>query len=56
MSRYHSICTECGFEDTNDKDTPEDCGHFFFAIVDHIEPGHDDEDEDEDEDDEDGYI
>lgn len=46
MSRYHSVCTECGFEDTNDEDTPEDCGHFFFAIVDHY--GHDEED-DEDE-------
>ncbi len=45
MSRYHSICEECGFEDTNDEETPEDCGHFFFRIVDHIEEGHDDEEE-----------
>lgn len=36
MSRYHSICTECGFEDHNDGIVAEDyCGHTFWAIVDH---------------------
>lgn len=49
MSRYHSVCMECGFEDTNDEDTPEDCGHTFFAIVDHIEAGHDEDNEEDDE-------
>lgn len=44
MSRYHSICTECGFEDFNDGTIEEDCGHPFWAIVDHY--GHyEDEDE-----------
>lgn len=47
MSRYHSICTECGFEDPNDGSLEQDCGHPFWEIVDHIEPGHDEEDEDE---------
>lgn len=53
MSRYHSICETCGFEDPNDGSIEEDCGHHFFVIIDHVtdDPEHDDppeEDEDED--------
>ncbi len=45
MSRYHSICETCGMEDPNDGTLDHDCGHPFWAIVDHIEEGHDDEEE-----------
>jgi hypothetical protein len=47
MSKYHSICMECGLEDPNDGSLVEDCGHPFWAIIDHIDYGHDDEDEEE---------
>lgn len=35
MSKYHSICQECGFEDPNDGSLDDDCGHPFWEIVDH---------------------
>lgn len=46
MSRYHSVCTTCGMEDPNDGSLEEDCGHPFWAIVDHNEPGHDEDEND----------
>lgn len=55
MSRYHSVCETCGFEDPNDGSIEEDCGHPFFSIIDHYEhhpfktltPYKDDQDGDE---------
>lgn len=49
MSRYHSVCMECGFEDPNDGTQEEDCGHPFFAIMDHFGNDHEDEEENEEE-------
>lgn len=42
MSRYHSICETCGMEDPNDGSLERDCGHPFWAIVDHYEHGEED--------------
>jgi hypothetical protein len=35
MSKYHSICETCGMEDPNDGTLERDCGHPFWAIVEH---------------------
>lgn len=38
MSRYHSICEECGFEDPNDDsvdyESEDYCGHYLWEIID----------------------
>lgn len=45
MSRYHSVCETCGMEDTNGDPNFVDCGHPFWAVVDHY--GHEEEEKEE---------